>query len=134
MVPGWRAAAPRGLRSIPPRLGWVTASASRSGWAKRCPRVRTSSARSSGRPGARCAMGFTSSSANPCEQAVDPHRPRPLPDLPEIGFLVDREEQELRPAHQIFYRHVADRGKYAAVLRIVAVVAHAEVMAFRHAV
>ena len=42
------------------------------------------------------------------EQPVPAHRPRPAPDLPGVGAVPDREEDDLRPADDVLERHVAD--------------------------
>src|SRR5215475_14452967 len=66
------------------------------------------------------------------EQPIPAYRPRPVPERPRRLALGDREENHLGATDEILERYVADGGHHAAVLRIVAVVAHHEVMARRH--
>src|SRR5215813_3977363 len=75
----------------------------------------------------------TRRSSDDREQPVPPHRPRPAPERPAALALMDREENDLGAADDVLERHEADlRG--AAVLRVVAVVAHHEIIAGRHLV
>src|SRR5581483_9283201 len=71
-------------------------------------------------------------SSHKMEQAIPAYRPRPVPERPGRLALGDREENELGATDEIPERYVADSGHHAAVLRIVAVVAHHEVMTGRH--
>src|SRR5271166_3830027 len=71
------------------------------------------------------------SSMHPLEDAVPAHRPRPAPDLPGLGVLADREEDHFSAADQILERHVADAALVAGeagIARIVAIVAHHEIV------
>ncbi len=52
----------------------------------------------------------------------------PFPDFPDAGAAVGREKDDFRLADKILERHIPDM--LAAVLGIIAVVAHHEVMAF----
>ena len=61
------------------------------------------------------------------EQPAPAHRHRPAPELPGALALEDGEENDLRLADDILERHHADLAE-AAVGRIVAVVAHHEIM------
>ncbi len=53
-------------------------------------------------------------------------------DFPQFGLMIGRKEQEFGPPDEILGRNVADRAERAAVGRIVAVVAHHEIVAGRH--
>ena len=75
-----------------------------------------------------------SGSSNDREQPVPAHDPRPAPDLPGRLAVADREEDDLGAADDVVERHVADLAQHAAVGRIVAVVAHHEVVVGRHGV
>src|SRR3569623_508129 len=66
------------------------------------------------------------------EQTVPAHADRPAPELPCLLASIDGEENQMRFADEVLRRHVAAVRRYAAVAGIVAVVAHHEVMAFRH--
>src|ERR1043165_2125617 len=57
-------------------------------------------------------------------------RPRPLPDFPPVRAAIGRKEDDLRLAHEIRGWNVPPIA--TAVVRIVAIVAHHEVMAGRH--
>src|SRR5581483_12292990 len=63
------------------------------------------------------------------EQPVPAHVPRPPPDFPDVRTILDRKEDDLRTADDVFVRHVADLAEHAAVGRVVAIVAHHEIMA-----
>src|SRR6202035_5335339 len=66
------------------------------------------------------------------EQPVVADRKRPFPDFPPTRRAVGREKDEFGLPDEVLGRDVADRRKDAAVLRIVAVVAHREIMVCRH--
>src|SRR5262245_27395521 len=66
------------------------------------------------------------------KQPAPAHRPRPAPDHPGVLTFLDREEDDLRPAHEVLERYIADtapRRLHTAVSRVVAIVAHHEIMA-----
>src|SRR5258708_15652945 len=73
-------------------------------------------------------------SGDASEQPVVADRKRPFPDFPPTRRAVGREKDEFGLADEVLGRDVADRRKHAAVLRIVAVVAHREIMIGRHVV
>src|SRR4029077_12537059 len=68
------------------------------------------------------------------EQAVPAHGPWPAPHFPGVSTVLDREEDDLRLADDVLVRHVADLAEPPAVGRVVAVVAHHEIVARRHGV
>src|SRR5713101_3599770 len=57
---------------------------------------------------------------------------RPFPQLPEARRSIGRKEDELGPSDQILGRDVADGGKHAAILRVIAIIAHHEVFVRRY--
>src|SRR5580704_11149829 len=69
------------------------------------------------------------------EDATPAHGPWPAPYLPSRRPLVDRKEDDLGPADQVLERHVANSalipGK-SRIARVIAVVAHHEIMARGH--
>src|SRR4029077_5029967 len=73
--------------------------------------------------------------AYPLEDAVPAHGPWPTPHFPRRRPLVDRKEDDLGPADQVLERHVADPALVPGkprVARVIAVVAHHEIVARRH--
>src|SRR5579885_3299049 len=106
-------------------LRWVSASVSSSGRANSWPIWRTRSSLTTGAP-------TPVLSAHAMEQTAVAYRERPAPDLPPMRLAIGRKEDELRPPDQVLRRHIADRRQHAAVLRVVAVVPHREVMPGRH--
>src|SRR6185369_6445670 len=73
-------------------------------------------------------------SAHASEQPAVADRKRPFPDFPPMRRAIGREEDELGLTDQILVRDIADRRQDAAVLRIVAVVAHREIMVGWHVI
>src|SRR5262247_3775173 len=67
-------------------------------------------------------------SIDAAEQSTITNREWPFPEFPQPGRTVGREKDELCPADQILRRDITDRRQHAAVLRIVAIVAHHEVV------
>ena len=45
------------------------------------------------------------------EQPVPADRPWPLPEFPGAGTVIDREEDDLGPADEVFEGHIADRAR-----------------------
>ena len=66
------------------------------------------------------------------EQPAPADRPWPAPYLPGVLAFGDREEDDLGPTDNVLERHIADLAEHAAVGRVVAVVAHHEVMTGGH--
>src|SRR5262249_52413920 len=70
-------------------------------------------------------------SSDDCEQPAPAYRYRPAPELPGALAFKDREENDLCLAHDILERHHSDLAE-PAVGRIVAIVAHHEIVVGRH--
>src|SRR5271157_2317192 len=73
--------------------------------------------------------------AHGLEHAIPAHRPRPAPNLPRRRPLVDRKEDDFGPADQVLERHIADAAlirRQARIARIVAIVAHHEIVSRGH--
>src|SRR5271169_6655903 len=68
------------------------------------------------------------------EQPTIANRKRPFPELPQPRRSVGRKEDELGPSDQVLGWDVADGGQHAAVLRVVAIVTHHEVVAGRYVI
>src|SRR6185437_16896443 len=67
------------------------------------------------------------------EQPVVADGKGPLPNLPPMGVTVGREEQEYRTTDNILCGNVANTaGRIATVGRVVAIVAHHEIMIRRN--
>src|SRR5271170_3875996 len=76
----------------------------------------------------------TYGSSHDREQPIPPYRPRPAPDVPGGLPVTDGKEDDLGAADEVFERDIADLAEHAAVGRVVAVVAHHEVMPGRHVI
>ena len=55
----------------------------------------------------------------------------PLPDFPDSGIAIMAEKQTIGSTNHIFSRHNPNGG-CTAVARIVTIIAHHEIMSFRH--
>src|ERR1700724_1945360 len=100
-------------------------------WARRT--ERRAIARVAGRLCPPYALRLAMTSADDREQPRPADGPRPVPDVPGRLAAFEREEDDAGVADQQVGCDVADVGK-AAVLGIIAIVAHHEVMAGRHRV
>src|SRR5437879_13483534 len=78
------------------------------------------------------ARSAADTSIDAVEQAAVANRERPFPQLPKSRRPVDREKDELGAPDQILRRHVADGRKHTAILRVVAVISHHEVITGRY--
>src|SRR5579872_7155119 len=111
-------------------LEWVSASASSAGraktWSIRC--SRSPPAWSAAAPGSIAALMDT------VEQPPIADREGPFPHFPPRRRAIGREEQELCLADQVLRRDEPDHRRHAAILRIVAVVPHREIITLRHLV
>src|SRR5262245_3182592 len=121
------------LREPLPRvLEWVSARVARSPSLKRCPRAFSSS------ENFRFRFTGVLSSAHEVEESgpADIEWPAPRRQKVERIRLIERtrEEDNLGTTHEVFQRHVADPPRRPAIGRVVAVVAHHEVVARRHLV
>src|SRR5260221_13683812 len=73
-------------------------------------------------------------SADPAEQAAPADRPRPAPEPPDALALLHRKIDEFGMVKNVGGRHRAVLAEHPAVARIVAVVAHHEIVPGRHGV
>src|SRR6266849_8335243 len=79
-----------------------------------------------------CCRSSADTSIHAVEQPAVADCERPFPYLPEARRPVGRKEDELGPSDQILGRDVADGGKHAAILRVVAIITHHEVFVRRY--
>src|SRR5207237_54457 len=75
--------------------------------------------------------GIVAASSDDRERPAPAYRPRPAPDVPGGLAVADREEDDLGFADDILERYVADRRQHTAIGRVVAIVAHHEIVAGR---
>src|SRR6516225_10031415 len=73
-------------------------------------------------------------SAHGVKQPTIANRKRPFPELPQPRRPIGRKKDEFGPTDQVLGRDVANRGKNTAILRIVAIVTHHEVIAGRYVI